>query len=91
MTQENIHEKTENNNLKIVASNNGTNRELDAKTEDVQTDGQQASIVERSFAEKWEHHRFSFIRATYLVFNTAWIVVMAIGGFIAWLVAMLFI
>ena len=47
------------------------------------------TLQKQTFSEKWENHRFLFVRATYTLFNTIWIVVMAVGGFIAWLIAMI--
>lgn len=44
-----------------------------------------------SFVERWENHRFWLVRASYTFLYSVWVVVMAVGGFIAWLVAMLFV
>ncbi|WP_133240869.1 hypothetical protein [Marixanthomonas spongiae] len=45
----------------------------------------------RSFAERWKTNRFWLVRGTYYVLYSVWMVVMAIGAFIAWLIALLFI
>jgi len=45
----------------------------------------------RSFSDRWKHNRFWLIRASYHVLRTIWIIVMAIGAFIAWLISLLFI
>lgn len=45
----------------------------------------------QSFSERWKTNRFWVVRATYHIFYSVWIVVMAIGGLIAWLIALLFI
>lgn len=45
----------------------------------------------KSFTERLETSRFWLVRGTYQVIRTVWMVVMVIGGFIAWLIAMLFI
>lgn len=52
--------------------------------------------AERRANRKWnldklKTHRFWIVRAIYLVANSVWIVVVAIGGFIAWLISLLFI
>ena len=44
-----------------------------------------------SIAEKWKTHRYLLPRVVYYVFHSIWIVAMAIGGFIAWLISFLFI
>lgn len=44
-----------------------------------------------SIAEKWKTHRYWLPRAVYFVLHSIWIVAMAIGGFIAWLISFLFI
>lgn len=48
-------------------------------------------LKKKSFTEKWENHRFWLVRASYIVLRSVWMVVIAIGGFIAWLIALLFI
>lgn len=48
-------------------------------------------IDDRSFSERWKTNRFFLIRGAYYVIVSIWIVFMAVGGFIAWLIAMLFI
>lgn len=44
---------------------------------------------EDSFVEKWKNHRYLFVRGTYIVLNSIWMVVMAVGMFLAWLIALL--
>ena len=48
-------------------------------------------IKEKSFANRMKTNRFWLVRGVYYVFYSVWTVVMAIGIFIAWLIAMLFI
>lgn len=48
-------------------------------------------LKKKSFTEKWENHRFWLVRASYIVLRSVWMIVLAIGGFIAWLIALLFI
>ncbi|HZW76830.1 MAG TPA: hypothetical protein VFF21_00840 [Flavobacteriaceae bacterium] len=43
------------------------------------------------FLNKWRESRFWLVRATYVVAASVWAVVMVIGGFLAWLIATLFI
>ncbi|HUH27912.1 hypothetical protein [Gelidibacter sp.] len=45
----------------------------------------------KSFSERMKTHRFWLVRGIYYMFYSVWAVVMAIGMFIAWLIAMLFI
>jgi len=45
----------------------------------------------QSFTDRWKYNRFWLIRASYHVLRTIWIIVMAIGAFIAWLISLLFI
>ncbi|WP_299390548.1 hypothetical protein [uncultured Gelidibacter sp.] len=49
------------------------------------------NIEKKSFGERWKTHRFWLFRGTYYVLFSVWAIVMAIGGAIAWLIAMLFI
>lgn len=41
--------------------------------------------------EKWKSHPFWLFRISYLILHSIWLVAMAIGGFIAWLISFLFI
>ncbi|MGB5982051.1 MAG: hypothetical protein WBG46_07885 [Nonlabens sp.] len=42
-----------------------------------------------SFSERWKNSKYLFIRGSYVVMHSIWTIVMAVGLFIAWLVAML--
>ena len=69
----------------VIASTNNENKiepEIVSETEIEE---------EESFMEKWKSHRFLLVRGTYFFFHSIWMVVMVIGGFIAWLIALLFI
>lgn len=41
--------------------------------------------------EKWKKHRFWLVRISYLILHSIWIVAVSIGGFIAWLISILFV
>lgn len=43
------------------------------------------------FISSWKKHKYWLPRAIYAFFHGVWLVVMAVGGFIAWLIATLFI
>lgn len=45
----------------------------------------------KSFSERCRTSRFWLVRALYAVIRSVWMVVMVVGGFIVWLIAMLFI
>lgn len=49
------------------------------------------AVEERTFSESWKTHRFWLVRGTYYVFHSIWVAVIAVGAFIAWIIAMLFI
>lgn len=48
-------------------------------------------VRKKSFLERWKTNRFWLIKGTYYLLHYTWVVVMAIGAFIAWLIALLFI
>ncbi|WP_035478976.1 hypothetical protein [Gelidibacter mesophilus] len=48
-------------------------------------------VNEVPFSERMKTHRFFLVRGIYYIFYSIWSVVMAIGMFLAWLIAMLFI
>ena len=48
-------------------------------------------VTKKSFAERMKTHRFWLVRGVYYIFYSVWMILMGIGMFIAWLIAMLFI
>ena len=54
-------------------------------------DGDVKTTQKPSFADRCRTSRFWLVRALYKVVSSIWMVVMVVGGFIAWLIAMLFI
>lgn len=68
---------------------------LTSKTNSSATDSGpvlKAKVVNKmSFSERMKTHRFLLVRVIYYFFYSIWAIVMAIGMFIAWLIAMLFI
>ncbi|WOI23399.1 hypothetical protein [Nonlabens ulvanivorans] len=46
-------------------------------------------LNKKSFIEKWEHSPYWFISGSYKVLHSIWMVVMAVGMFLAWLIALL--
>lgn len=48
-------------------------------------------VKEKSFSERMKTNRFWLVRGVYYIFYSVWMIVMGIGMFIAWLIAMLFI
>lgn len=57
----------------------------------LKTSSEKLVSTEKKFSERMKTHKFWLVRAIYFVFYSVWMVVMAIGMFIAWLIAMLFI
>ena len=55
------------------------------------SDSKTKPVKKASFSERMKNHRFFLVRGIYYIFYSIWAVVMAIGMFIAWLIAMLFI
>lgn len=49
------------------------------------------SLIKPSFSDKWQTNRFLIVRGSYYIVRTVWMTVMVIGGFIAWLISLLFI
>lgn len=66
-----------------------------SKNNSKETDSEPAeeveAVVKRSFSERWKTNRFWLVRGSYQFLRSVWMVAMIIGGFIAWLIAMLFI
>src|SRR5690625_6840729 len=82
-----------NNNSKIINKS-----DEEPRTEALRARRQKELRLEReaerrenkvSIAEKWKTHRYWLPRAVYFVLHSIWIVAMAIGGFIAWLISFL--
>lgn len=52
----------------------------------------EAKVVKKKpFDERWRTNRFFLVRGSYFVLKSVWMVVMAIGAFIAFVISMLFI
>lgn len=52
----------------------------------------EAEVVEdKSFSERWKANRFWLVRGSYQFLRSVWTIVMFIGGFIVWLISLLFI
>jgi len=45
----------------------------------------------KSFIERWKNSRLWLVKGSYYLLHYTWVVVMAIGAFIAWLIAMLMV
>ncbi|MBJ7881751.1 hypothetical protein [Gelidibacter salicanalis] len=52
---------------------------------------EEVNIKKPSFGERWKTSRFWLVRGAYYALFSVWAIVMAIGGVIAWIIAMLFI
>jgi len=48
-------------------------------------------VEKESFSDRWKNNRFWLVRGSYHFLRTVWLIVMAVGGFIAWLISLLFI
>ncbi|GAK89107.1 hypothetical protein JCM19297_3631 [Nonlabens ulvanivorans] len=46
-------------------------------------------LNKKSFIQKWEHSPYWFVSGSYKVLHSIWMVVMAVGMFLAWLIALL--
>lgn len=48
-------------------------------------------VKKRSLSEAWQTNRFWLVRGSYYFLRSVWTIVMLIGGFIVWLISLLFI
>ncbi len=66
-----------------------------SKTNLEETDSEpvwEAEVIEkRPFSERWQTNRFWLVRGSYHFLRSVWTIVMVIGGFIVWLISLLFI
>lgn len=54
--------------------------------------GLESEIEEKlPFLERWKTSRFFLLRGIYYVLYSVWMIVVVVGGFIAWLISLLFI
>lgn len=65
----------------------------DSKSIETESESIGTSIVEKKvpFLEPLKTNRFFLIRVLYYLLRSIWIVVMIIGGILAWIISMLFI
>lgn len=86
---DNPNDQPENSDLEarealLISHNNATEKEAEIPLKS-------KVVGKKPFTERWKTNRFWLVRGTYYIFYSVWVVVMAIGTFIAWLIAMLFI
>lgn len=91
MSQQINNDNVENKAANLEARNSASTSKNNSKETEPQPVLEAKVLEEKSFSERWKTNRFWIVRATYHVFYSVWIVVMAIGGLIAWLIALLFI
>ena len=91
MPKKEIDENTERN----IANTDKKDSEIPSTNTDkiIEPDIVSEPVVEEedSFIEKWKNNRFLLVRGTYYLLHSIWMVIMVVGGFIAWLIALLFI
>lgn len=83
----NAHARTPISN-KIKQENSSKNT---SKDPDIKPNAEEKLILQKSFSEKWKTSRFFLVRGSFVVLRSIWMVVMVVGGFIAWLISLLFI
>ncbi|MDC8000005.1 hypothetical protein POV26_03075 [Aequorivita todarodis] len=88
-----MFEQNENGNFEIdnpaLTPEDSTSRIPSQKKEP--TTVSEVEIEKESFSQRWRTSRFWLVRGSYIVLRAVWTVVMVIGGFIAWLISLLFI
>lgn len=74
----------ETQDTKLTSKNNSKKTETEPARE--------VEVPEKStLTERWSTNRFWLVRGSYHVLRSVWMVAMVIGGFIAWLISLLFI
>ena len=91
-----MSQRIDNDNVEQDSSVLGTqDSTLSSKNNSLETEPEprtEAEVLEKStFSERWKTSRFWLIRGIYHVLRSVWMVVMVIGGFIVWLISLLFI
>ena len=73
------------------------NRETARNTKIISEKNEKKSVseteveIKKYLSERWKTNRFWLIRGSYYLMNAIWMIVMVVGGFIAWLISLLFI
>ncbi|WP_438969038.1 hypothetical protein [Nonlabens sp.] len=76
--------------MKSKLDKGGDSNSLNSNSEkEIQTLNIKNSMKKRSLSYRWENSRFLAVRISYKVLHSIWIVVMAVGMFLAWLIAIL--
>lgn len=63
--------------------------EVDPVIKDSHTADEQKIAKPKSFIDRWEQSPYWFVSGSYKVLHSIWMVVMAVGMFLAWLIALL--
>ncbi|MGO3183914.1 MAG: hypothetical protein ACTIJ9_13895 [Aequorivita sp.] len=91
MTRQIDNENTD-NKTSVLETQDSTSTSKNTTRETDSEPVLKAEVEEKkSFSERWETNRFWLVRGTYHVLRSVWMVVMFIGGLIAWLISLLFI
>ena len=91
MSQQKDNDNVENDGPILETQNLTLNSKNNARQTEPEPVLEAKVVEERSFFERWKTSRFWLVRGSYYILFSVWMVVMAIGGVIAWLIALLFI
>ncbi|MEM0516954.1 MULTISPECIES: hypothetical protein [Aequorivita] len=91
MTQRKDDESLKYKRSYIEAQKSSSKRKFIEKKSEQKLTVKSEVVENSSFFYRWENSRFWLLRGIFNVLRSVWMIVMLIGGFIAWLISLLFI
>ncbi len=91
MSQQIDDDNLEPQNSILKPTNSSLTSKNNSKKPEPETVYEAEAVAKKSFSQRWETSRFWLVRGSYIVLRSVWMVVMFIGGFIVWLISLLFI
>ena len=91
MSQQIYNDNLEQNNFVLEAQESTSTSKDEKRAEELECVFEEIVVEKKSFSERWKTNRFWLVRGSFHVLKSVWMVAMVIGGFIAWLISLLFI
>ena len=91
MSQQIYDDNLEQDNFVLEAQESTSTSKDETRAAKLESDFQEIVVEKKSFSERWKTNRFWLVRGSFHVLKSVWMVAVVIGGFIAWLISLLFI
>ena len=91
MSKQIYNDDVEQDDFVLEAQESTSNSKDETRAAEPESDFQEIVVEKKTFSERWKTNRFWLVRGSFHVLKSVWMVAVVIGGFIAWLISLLFI